>query len=120
MFGVGSDSHTSTAGAFNTFAFGVNKTETAVAWKTGRVWCRVPESIKVVLKGRLADGVTAKDLALWRMGLLRGMTVNGQFVEYHGEGVATLSMADRMTVANISSEMGVVGAVFPPDDVLAD
>lgn len=120
MFVVGSDSHTSTAGAFNTFAFGVNKTETAVAWKTGRVWCRVPESIKVVLKGRLADGVTAKDLALWIMGLLRGMNVNGQFVEYHGEGVATLSMADRMTVANISSEMGVVGAVFPPDDVLAD
>ena len=120
MFVVGSDSHTSTAGAFNAFAFGVNKTETAVAWRTGRVWCRVPESIKVVLKGRLSDGVTAKDLALWMMGLLGGMNVNGQFVEYHGEGVATLSIADRMTVANISSEMGVVGAVFPPDDVLAD
>lgn len=120
MFVVGSDSHTSTVGAFNVFGFGVNKTETAVAWRTGRVWCRVPESIKVVLKGRLADGVTAKDLALWMMGLLGSMNVNGQFVEYHGEGVSTLSIADRMTVANISSEMGVVGSVFPPDDVLAD
>lgn len=120
MFLVGSDTHTATAGAFNAFAFGVNKTTTAVAWKTGRVWCRVPETIKVVLKNRLATGVVAKDLALWLMGILKGMNVSGQFIEYHGEGVASLSISDRMTIANISAEMGVMGAVFPPDDVLAD
>ena len=120
MFIIGSDTHTATAGAFNAFAFGVNKTTTAVAWKTGRVWCRVPETIKIVLKNRLATGVVAKDLALWLMGVLKGMNVSGQFVEYHGEGVATLSIADRMTIANISWEMGLMGAVFPPDDVLAD
>lgn len=120
MLVVGSDTRTPTAGAFNCLALSMNKTETAVAWKTGRVWTRVPETIKVVLRGRMQEGVTAKDLALWVMGVLRGLDVNGQFIEYHGDGVATLTVDERMTVANISSEAGVVGAVFPPDDVLAD
>lgn len=117
---VGSDSHTCTAGAFNCFAVGLNKTETAYLWKNGKMWFRVPETIKINLTGKLREGVYAKDLALWIMGVLREEFVDYKAIEYHGEGVSSLSVADRMTVANVSAEMGVKNSVFPPDDVLAD
>ncbi|MCM1031517.1 MAG: aconitase family protein [Oscillibacter sp.] len=117
---VGSDSHTCTAGAFNCLAVGVNKTETAYLWKNGKMWFRVPETIKITLTGRLRDGVYAKDLALWIMGMLREENVAYKAIEYHGEGVSMLTIADRMTIANVSAEMGVKNSVFPPDDILAD
>ncbi len=117
---VGSDSHTCTAGAFNCFAVGVNKTETAYLWKNGKMWFRVPETVKITLKGRLREGVYAKDLALWLMGMLREENVAYKALEYHGEGVSSLTIADRMTIANVSAEMGVKNSVFPPDDILAD
>ena len=120
MLVAGSDSHTATAGAFNTLAVGINKTETAVLWKTGKMWFQVPETMKIVLKNRLSEGVFAKDLALWIKGILSELDVNGQAIEYHGEGVSSLSIDDRMTIANISTEMGVVSSAFPPDDRLAD
>lgn len=117
---VGSDSHTCTAGAFNCLAVGLNKTETAVLWKTGKMWFRVPETIKIVLKNTLPEGVYAKDLALWVMGVLKNEQADYCAVEYHGAGVSSLSIADRMTVANISAEMGINSSAFPPDDSLAD
>lgn len=117
---VGSDSHTCTAGAFNCFAVGLNKTETAYLWKNGKMWFRVPETIKVTLTGKLREGVYAKDLALWIMGMLREENVEYKAIEYHGEGVSTLTIADRMTLANVSAEMGIKNSVFPPDDILAD
>ena len=120
MFVVGNDSHTGTAGAFNCLAIGLNKTETALLWKTGKMWFRVPESVKVILRNQLPKGVYAKDLALWIMGMLKGENISYKAVEYHGEGVHTLSIADRMTIANVSAEMGVSNSVFPPDDTLAD
>lgn len=117
---VGNDSHTCTAGAFDCLAVGLNKTETAKLWKTGKMWFRVPETIKIRLKNRLPEGVYAKDLALWITGMLKGEHILYKSLEYHGEGVHTLSMADRMTVANVSAEMGAKNSVFPPDDILAD
>lgn len=120
MLVVGSDSHTCTAGAFNCLAVGLNKTETAVLWKTGKMWFRVPHSIRITLKNTLSDGVYAKDLALWITGKLQSEDAAYQALEYHGEGVHSLSMADRMTLANVSAEIGVKNSVFPPDDCLAD
>lgn len=120
MIIAGSDSHTCTAGAFNCFAAGVNKTETAVLWKTGKMWFRVPETIKINLINALPEGVYAKDLAIWIMGMLKDKDICYRALEYHGDGVHTLSIADRMTVANVSAEMGVKNSVFPPDDTLAD
>lgn len=120
LFVVGNDSHTCTAGAFDCLAVGLNKTETAMLWKTGKMWFRVPETIKIVLKNRLAEGVSAKDLALWILGMLKGENILYKSLEYHGEGVHTLSIADRMTIANVSAEMGVNNSVFPPDDTLSD
>ncbi|MDD5569739.1 MAG: aconitase/3-isopropylmalate dehydratase large subunit family protein [Bacteroidales bacterium] len=118
MLIVGSDSHTCTAGAFNAFAAGIDRTETAGLWKQGETWFRVPESIKITLKGRLSKNVFAKDLALWIIGMLGASGADYMSVEYHGDGVRSLSISDRMTIANLASEMGAKNAVFPADEVL--
>ncbi len=119
MLIVGSDSHTSTAGAFNAFAAGIDRTESAGIWKRGETWFRVPESIKIKLSGYLKRGVSAKDLALWIIGITGSDGANYMSVEYHGDGVKTLSVSDRMTLANMASEMGAKNAVFPCDEILA-
>ena len=117
---VGSDSHTCTAGAFNALAAGIDRTEAAGLWKRGETWFRVPESIKITLKGKLNPGVYAKDLSLWIIGMIGSAGANYKSIEYHGEGVASLSIAQRMTLANLASEMGAKNAVFPPDTTLAE
>lgn len=116
---VGSDSHTCTAGAFNAMAAGIDRTEAAGIWKRGETWFRVPESIKITLTGRLKSGVYAKDLSLWIIGMIGSDGANYMSIEYHGEGVKTLGISERMTLANLASEMGAKNAVFPPDEVLA-
>lgn len=118
MLIVGSDSHTSTAGAFNAFAAGIDRTESAGIWKRGETWFRVPESIKITLTGRLPESVSAKDLALYIIGMIGSDGANYMSIEYHGEGVKTLNVSDRMTIANLASEMGAKNAVFPCDEIL--
>jgi 3-isopropylmalate/(R)-2-methylmalate dehydratase large subunit len=119
MLIVGSDSHTCTAGAFNSLAAGLDRTESAGIWKSGETWFRVPESIKITLTGQLPESVYAKDLSLWIIGKTGSAGANYMSIEYHGEGVKSLSISDRMTLANLASEMGAKNAVFPPDEVLA-
>ena len=119
MLIVGSDSHTCTAGAFNAMAAGIDRTEAAGLWKRGETWFRVPESIKITLTGKLNAGVYAKDLSLWIIGMIGSDGANYMSIEYHGDGVANLGISERMTLANLASEMGAKNAVFPPDDVLA-
>ncbi len=118
MIIVGSDSHTSTAGAFNAFSAGIDRTETAGLWKQGETWFRVPETIRINLKGKLQHGVYAKDLALWIIGMIGSSGADYMSIEYHGDGVKTLSISDRMVLANLASEMGAKNAVFPADEVL--
>lgn len=120
MLVVGSDSHTCTSGAFSTFAAGIDRTETAGLWLTGKTWFRVPETIKINLTGELSPGVYAKDLALWIMGEITSSGAQYQTIEYHGTGVKTLSISERMTIANLASEMGAKTAVFPPDEILQE
>jgi homoaconitate hydratase family protein/3-isopropylmalate dehydratase small subunit len=118
MIIVGSDSHTSTAGAFNAFAAGIDRTETAGLWKQGETWFRVPETMKITLTGKLAKGIFAKDLALWIIGMIGSSGADYMSIEYHGEGVKSLTISDRMVLANLASEMGAKNAVFPADEVL--
>lgn len=120
MIIVGSDSHTCTAGAFNALAAGIDRTEAAGLWKRGETWFRVPESLKVTLTGRLQPGVYAKDISLWIIGMIGSAGANYMSIEYHGEGVKTLSMADRMTLTNLASEMGAKNSAFPADEVLEE
>ena len=118
MIIVGSDSHTSTSGAFNAFSAGIDRTETAGLWKQGETWFRVPETIKITLKGKLQKNVYAKDLALWIIGMIGSSGADYMSIEYHGDGVKSLSISDRMVLANLASEMGAENAVFPADEVL--
>ncbi len=118
MLIVGSDSHTSTAGAFNAFAAGIDRTESAGIWKRGETWFMVPESIRINLTGKLKPGVSAKDLALYIIGMIGSDGANYMSVEYHGTGVRNLNISDRMTITNLASEMGAKNAVFEADEVL--
>ena len=118
MIIVGSDSHTCTAGAFNAFAAGIDRTESAGLWKQGETWFRVPDSIKITLTGKLPEGVYAKDLSLWIIGMIGSSGADYMSIEYHGDGVKTLDVSDRMTITNLASEMGAKNAVFPADEVL--
>jgi len=120
MIIVGSDSHTCTAGAFNALAAGIDRTESAGLWKRGNTWFRVPESMKITLKGKLPEGVYAKDISLWIIGMIGADGANYMSIEFHGEGVKNLSVSDRMTLANLVSEMGAKNAVFPADSVLEE
>jgi len=120
MLIVGSDSHTSTAGAFNSFAAGIDRTESAGIWKRGETWFRVPESVKINLSGRLKENVSAKDLALWIIGMMGSDGANYMSIEYHGDGVKNLGLSERMTIANLASEMGAKNAVFPVDEILEE
>jgi homoaconitate hydratase family protein len=112
---VGSDSHTCTYGAFNCFATGIDRTETAGLWITGRTWFRVPESIEINLSGHLENNTSAKDAILTIIGDLGADGANYMAVEFHGTAVSTLRMAERMTIANMGIEMGAKVAVFPAD-----
>ena len=96
MIIVGSDSHTCTAGAFNAMAAGIDRTETAGIWKRGETWFKVPDSMKINLSGQLREGVYAKDLTLWIIGLIGSAGANYRSIEFHGEGVRSLGMAERM------------------------
>jgi len=118
MIIVGSDSHTCTAGAFNALAAGIDRTEAAGIWKRGETWFLVPPSMRIDLIGKLRPGVSAKDLSLWIIGMLGSDGANYMSIEFHGEGVGSLNISDRMTVANLASEMGAKNAVFPSDEVL--
>ena len=120
MIIVGSDSHTCTAGAFNALAAGIDRTEAAGIWKRGETWFRVPETLKVTLTGELKEGVFAKDISLWIIGMIGSDGANYMSIEYHGDGVKTLTIAQRMTLTNLASEMGAKNAVFPPDEVLKE
>jgi 3-isopropylmalate/(R)-2-methylmalate dehydratase large subunit len=113
---VGSDSHTCTYGAVGAFASGIDRTEAAAIMLTGKTWLKVPQSLKVNLKGSLTPPVSAKDLVLTIIGDIGADGANYLSVEFHGD-VANLSMEERLTIANMGVEMGAKNAVFPVDGV---
>jgi 3-isopropylmalate/(R)-2-methylmalate dehydratase large subunit len=117
MFAVGGDSHSCTGGAFGAYMFGIGATEMLGAVVTGEVWLQVPQTIFMRWSGRLATGVSAKDMMLAMIGRF-GMN-GGQYqaVEYGGLAVQALPMAERMTLCNMSAELGAQVGLVAPDDV---
>ncbi|MEO6030393.1 MAG: 3-isopropylmalate dehydratase large subunit [Burkholderiaceae bacterium] len=115
LFCVGGDSHSPTGGAFGAFMFGIGSTEMLGVMVTGELWIKVPQTIRMRWDARLMDGVSAKDMMLHMIGRF-GMN-GGQYqaVEYTGSAVTALSMAERMTLANMTAELGGQTGLIAPD-----
>ncbi|HEC35249.1 MAG TPA: 3-isopropylmalate dehydratase large subunit [Anaerolineae bacterium] len=113
---VGSDSHTTTHGAFGAFAAGIGRTEAAAVMATGQIWLRVPESLRILINGRLPERVSAKDIILHIIGDLGADGANYCSVEFAGEIVREMSVAGRMVLTNMAAEMGAKNGVVEPDE----
>jgi 3-isopropylmalate/(R)-2-methylmalate dehydratase large subunit len=111
----GTDSHTCMAGAFNEFATGIGNTDAGFVMGTGRLLLKVPETMHFRLEGRLQPGVMAKDIILHVIGEIGFDGATYRAMQFDGPGVATLSMDDRMTVANMAIEAGGKNGIFPFD-----
>lgn len=117
MFCVGGDSHSPTGGAFGAYMFGIGATEMLGVVVTGTIWLEVPQTIAMQWNGRLAEGVAAKDMMLAMLGRFGMNGGRYQAVEYVGDAVRALSMAERMTLANMSAELGAQVGLVAPDEV---
>jgi len=113
---VGSDSHTPSYGALGAFATGIGRTETACTWATDEIWLRVPETMRIDLSGRFPAGVFAKDLSLKLIGDHGAEMANYKAVEFAGPAAAGFSVGSRLTLANMSAEMGAKNGYFAPDE----
>lgn len=112
---VGSDSHTTTYGALGAFATGIGATDMAAVWATGKIWLKVPETIKINITGKLPSDVYAKDIILNIIGILKQEYANYKTVEFYGEIIKNFSISERMTLTNMSMEMGAKASIVPPD-----
>lgn len=114
---VGTDSHTTTAGALGAFATGIGATEMAAVWATGELWLRVPDTLKIVVNGTLPKGVYAKDIILSVIGDIGADGADYRAMEFSGSAISPLSIASRMVISNLSMEAGAKVAFIIPDAI---
>lgn len=115
---TGSDSHSTTYGAFGAFGTGVTRSETAVIMATGKIWFRVPETMRLDIKGKLPDGVYVKDLALHIAGKIGADGGLYRAMEFTGPFASSMTVSERMTLCNMAAEMGAKIGYVPPDDTV--
>jgi 3-isopropylmalate/(R)-2-methylmalate dehydratase large subunit len=120
MVVVGTDSHTTTHGAFGAFAAGIGATEMAGVWTEGRLWFKVPSTIRILVSGELRPWISAKDLILYIIGQLGADGADYRSVEFDGPVIRAMSIASRMVLANLSMEMGAKVAFTPVDEIAPD
>ena len=117
---VGTDSHTTSHGAFGAFAFGIGATEMAAVWALGRVLnVEVPATIRVNVRGDLSPWVGPKDIILHLVGHLSAEGANYRVIEFHGETIEWLSMSGRLVLCNMAVEAGATSGIVPADDETA-
>jgi len=117
---IGSDSHTTTYGALGSFATGLGFTDVALAMVKGKIWFKVPETIRIDLIGKMSDGVSAKDVALELLGRLKADGANYLSCEFGGQGLNNLSVDGRLSICNMSAEMGAKVALMPVDSQVTE
>jgi 3-isopropylmalate/(R)-2-methylmalate dehydratase large subunit len=114
---IGADSHTCTYGALGAFSTGVGSTDMAAGMATGTAWFKVPSAIKFNLKGKLHKNCSGKDVILTIIGIIGVDGALYKSMEFCGDGVASLSMDDRLCICNMAIEAGAKNGIFPVDDV---
>ncbi len=115
-FVVASDSHSNVYGGIGALGTPVVRTDAAALWATGKTWWQIPPVTKVLLQGSLPLGVTGKDVIITLCGLYNQDEVLNHVLEFHGDGVRQLSLEQRLTIANMTTEWGALAGVFPCDD----
>ncbi len=120
MVVVGTDSHTTTHGAFGAFAAGIGATEMAGVWTEGRLWFKVPSTIRILVSGEFPPWLSAKDLILYIIGQLGADGADYRAVEFDGPAIRNLTVASRMVLANLSMEMGAKAAFTPVEEIGPD
>ncbi|PBK75424.1 homoaconitase [Armillaria solidipes] len=114
---VASDSHSNMYGGVGCVGTPIVRTDAAALWATGKTWWQVPRMVKVELRGRLAPGVTGKDVIVALCGSFNNDEVLNAAIEFTGDGIPALSIDDRLTIANMTTEWGALAGVFPVDQV---
>ncbi|MGE5681063.1 MAG: homoaconitase [Bacillota bacterium] len=117
---VASDSHSNMYGGLGCLGTPIVRTDAAAIWATGRTWWQVPPVARVELKGKLKSGVTGKDVIIALCGLFNHDEVLNHAIEFTGDGVKYLSVDERLTIANMTTEWGALAGVFPADEVTID
>jgi len=120
MVVVGTDSHTTTHGAFGAFATGIGATEMSGVWTEGKLWFKVPSTIRIEVDGEFRPWISAKDLILYLIGKLGAAGADYRAVEFDGPAIRRMSVASRMVLANLAMEMGAKVAFTPVDSVLLE
>ena len=113
---LGADSHSTHYGWLGAFSAGIGRSEVAALWATGRLWLRVPQTLRILLRGQLRDGVMTKDLAIHLIGQLRSDGATYQAVEFAGDGINTMTPDSRAVLTNMMAEMGAKNACIAPDN----
>ena len=113
---IGADSHTCTYGALNALSTGMGQTDIGAAMASGTTWFKVPQAIKVTLTGKLPRFVKGKDIILTLIGMIGVDGARYQSLEFCGDGISELSMADRFTICNMAIEAGAKNGIFPVDE----
>ncbi len=111
---ISTDSHANILGAVGAFGQGMGDMDIAAAWNSGRVWFKVPASVKLTLNGSLPEGVTAKDVILNLLRIYGANTLLGHSIELYGEATERMTLDERITIASMATEMGAIIILFPP------
>ncbi len=111
---ISTDSHANILGAVGAFGQGMGDMDIAAAWNSGRVWFKVPASVKLTLSGSLPEGVTAKDVILNLLRIYGANTLLGHSIELYGEATDRMTLDERITIASMATEMGAIIILFPP------
>lgn len=113
---IGADSHTCTYGVLNCFSTGVGSSELAAAMYTGKLWFKVPPTVKIILNGKLPKGVVSKDIILFLVGHFKADGLTYKAIEFEGEIIRNLSIEARATITNMVVEMGAKAGIMPFDE----